>query len=366
MRLQGVLLDGFPRTVPQAKELDAMLERTGREIGVVLFFDVPESELRKRIAHRAEIDHRADDSPEAYIERMREYEEKTAPVIGYYEDRGTRIEYVNGNAPIEAVTELHPHHLRRPAPRRRGGLRWPPGWRPSASSAPRRSTRCASRGRSSASASPTWPSQVRAGITTLDLDREADTFIRDHGCIPGFLGYQDYPNSLCVSVNDEVVHGIPGPRVIEDGDLVSLDCGLILDGWWADSGLSVACGEPSPEVARLIDVTREALDRGIAMARPGNTIGDIGHAIQTYAEAEGYSLVREYVGHGIGRNMHEPPQVPNHGQAGHRQPDQARLRAGHRADGQRRRAPGAGAPRRLDRGDSRTASSPATSSTPWP
>jgi methionyl aminopeptidase len=158
--------------------------------------------------------------------------------------------------------------------------------------------------------------QVRAGITTDDLDREADTFIRDHGCIPGFLGYQDYPKSLCVSVNDEVVHGIPGPRVIEDGDLVSLDCGLILQGWWADSGLSVACGEATPEVARLIEVTREALERGIAAARPGNTIGDIGHAVQTYAEAEGYSLVREYVGHGIGRNMHEPPQVPNLGQPG--------------------------------------------------
>jgi adenylate kinase len=102
---QGVLLDGFPRTVPQAEELDAMLERTGREIGVVLFFDVPENELRKRIAHRSEIDHRADDSPEAYVERMRVYEEKTAPVIGYYEGRGTRVEFVNGNAAIDAVTE---------------------------------------------------------------------------------------------------------------------------------------------------------------------------------------------------------------------------------------------------------------------
>jgi adenylate kinase len=101
----GVLLDGFPRTVPQAKELDDMLERTGREIGVVLFFDVPESELSKRIAHRAEVDHRADDTPEAFIQRMREYEAKTAPVVGYYEDRGTRLEYVNGNAPIEAVTD---------------------------------------------------------------------------------------------------------------------------------------------------------------------------------------------------------------------------------------------------------------------
>ncbi|HEX4579513.1 MAG TPA: type I methionyl aminopeptidase [Candidatus Dormibacteraeota bacterium] len=158
--------------------------------------------------------------------------------------------------------------------------------------------------------------EVRDGITTLDLDRQAETFIRDHGCIPGFLGYQGFPNSLCVSVNEEVVHGIPGARVIRDGDLVSLDCGLILDGWWADSGLSVPCGEASPEVTSLIQVTREALERGIAQARAGNHIGDIGHAVQTYAEAQGYSLVREYVGHGIGRDMHEAPQVPNYGQPG--------------------------------------------------
>jgi len=157
---------------------------------------------------------------------------------------------------------------------------------------------------------------VRPGITTLDLDSEAETFIRDHGCVPGFLGYDGFTKSLCVSVNEQVVHGIPGPLVIREGDLVSLDCGLILDGWWADSGLSVACGEASPEVQRLIDVTHEALERGIAAARPGNHIGDIGHAVQTYVEAEGYSVVRQYVGHGIGRDMHEPPQVPNYGRPG--------------------------------------------------
>jgi len=157
---------------------------------------------------------------------------------------------------------------------------------------------------------------VHDGVTTMELDREAETFIRDHGCIPGFLGYQDYPNSLCVSVNDEVVHGMPGPRVIRDGDLVSLDCGLILDGWWADSGLSVACGEASPEVQRLIDTTRQALDLGIAAAKPGNHIGDIGVAVQTFVEANGYSVVRQYVGHGIGRDMHELPQVPNYGRPG--------------------------------------------------
>jgi methionyl aminopeptidase len=157
---------------------------------------------------------------------------------------------------------------------------------------------------------------VRPGLTTLDLDREADGFIRDHGCVPGFLGYGDFPNSLCVSVNDEVVHGIPGPRVIEDGDLVSLDCGLILEGWWADSGLSVGVGEISGEARKLLAVTEEALRRGLDAARPGNRIGDIGHAVQSYVEAQGFGVVRQYVGHGIGRNMHEPPQVPNYGHAG--------------------------------------------------
>jgi methionyl aminopeptidase len=159
-------------------------------------------------------------------------------------------------------------------------------------------------------------SLVRPGATTLDLDRAADSFIREHGCVPGFLGYYDYPKSLCVSVNDEVVHGIPGPRELRDGDLVSLDCGLILDGWWADSGLSVPCGEVGPEARRLLSVTEEALRRGIEAARPGNRIGDIGHAVQEYVEAQGFSVVRQYVGHGIGRNMHEPPQVPNFGRPG--------------------------------------------------
>ena len=158
---------------------------------------------------------------------------------------------------------------------------------------------------------------TRPGLTALDLDREAETFIRDHRCVPGFLGYDGFPNSLCVSVNEEVVHGIPrASRVLRDGDLVALDCGLILDGWWADSGLSVACGETPAEVRRLIDVTREALDRGIAAAWPGNHIGDIGAAVQEHVERNGFSIVREYGGHGIGRDMHEAPHVPNHGAPG--------------------------------------------------
>jgi methionyl aminopeptidase len=157
---------------------------------------------------------------------------------------------------------------------------------------------------------------TRPGLRTLDLDREAETFIRDHRCVPGFIGYNGFPNSLCVSINEQVVHGIPGERVIEEGDLVSLDCGLILDGWWADSGLSLCAGAPSPEVSRLLEVTQEALRQGIEAARPGGFIGDIGHAVQSVIEAGGFSVVRQYVGHGIGRSMHESPQVPNFGKPG--------------------------------------------------
>jgi methionyl aminopeptidase len=157
---------------------------------------------------------------------------------------------------------------------------------------------------------------TRPGLRAIDLDREAETFIRDHRCVPGFIGYNGFPNSLCVSINEQVVHGIPGERVIEEGDLVSLDCGLILDGWWADSGLSVCAGAAGPEVGRLLEVTEEALRRGIGAAQPGGFIGDIGHAVQSYVEGCGFSVVRQYVGHGIGRNMHEAPQVPNYGRPG--------------------------------------------------
>ncbi len=157
---------------------------------------------------------------------------------------------------------------------------------------------------------------VRPGITTGEIDELADKLIRKHGAIPGFLGYNGFPKSLCISVNEEVVHGIPGKREIKDGDLVSLDCGLILDGLWADSGRTVMVGDVSEEAKRLVEVTRESLDRGIEQAIPGNRVGDISAAVQRHVEANGFSVVRNFVGHGIGRNMHEDPQVPNFGVAG--------------------------------------------------
>ncbi len=156
----------------------------------------------------------------------------------------------------------------------------------------------------------------QAGVSTGDLDRLADKLIRAGGARPGFLGYQDFPKSTCISVNDEVVHGIPGKRLVRDGDIVSLDLGLVLEGFWADMGCTVPVGRVSAEAERLIRVTEEAFWAGVEKARPGGRLGDISAAIQAHVEGAGYSVVREFVGHGIGRNMHEDPQVPNFGLAG--------------------------------------------------
>jgi methionyl aminopeptidase len=156
----------------------------------------------------------------------------------------------------------------------------------------------------------------RPGVATIELDTLAERLIREGGAVPGFLGYQGFPNSICVSINDEAVHGIPGKRRIKEGDLVSLDLGLILDGFWADVGTTVAVGPVDKEAKRLVEVTEEALKAGIEQAQPGNRLGDVSAAVQAHAEAAGFSVIRQFVGHGIGREMHEDPQVPNFGHPG--------------------------------------------------
>lgn len=162
------------------------------------------------------------------------------------------------------------------------------------------------------------PAEVRPGRTTAELDRFAERFIRDHeGATPAFKGLYGFPATLCTSVNHEVVHGIPSERRrLIDGDVVSIDCGVKLNGFYADAAVTLPVGEIDPAVQRLLDVTQEALARGIAEARPGNRLGDIGAAIQEVAEAAGYGIVRDLVGHGIGREPHEEPQVPNYGRRG--------------------------------------------------
>ena len=156
----------------------------------------------------------------------------------------------------------------------------------------------------------------RAGVRTIELDRLADGRIRAAGARPGFLGYHGFPNSICVSVNYEAVRGIPGRRRIAPGDIVSLDLGLVLDGFWADMGRTVAIGNVDPEARRLIQVTEECLAVAIQHAQAGGRLGDISAAVQGHAEGAGFSVIRQFVGHGIGRQMHEDPQLPNFGIAG--------------------------------------------------
>jgi methionyl aminopeptidase len=152
---------------------------------------------------------------------------------------------------------------------------------------------------------------ARAGVLTAELDQLAETAIRSFGAKPSFYGLYGYPANICVSVNDEVVHGLPGDRALRDGDIVSFDVGATVDGLIADAAITVAVGRVSEEARRLVQVTREALAKGIEQARPGNRVADISRAIQRHAESHGYSVVRKLVGHGVGREMHEPPQVPN-------------------------------------------------------
>ena len=157
---------------------------------------------------------------------------------------------------------------------------------------------------------------IKPGITTLELDRVAEEFIRDHGAIPTFLGYGGFPNSICTSVNEHVVHGIPNNTPLKDGDIISVDCGTNLHGFCGDSAYTFCVGEVDDKVKKLLRVTKESLYKGIEQAKEGNRIGDIGSTIQNYCEKSGYSVVRELVGHGIGRQMHEAPEVPNYGRRG--------------------------------------------------
>jgi methionyl aminopeptidase len=157
---------------------------------------------------------------------------------------------------------------------------------------------------------------LQAGVTTRELDAVAESEIRKAGATPAFKGYRGFPATLCVSVNEEIVHGIPSQRKVKEGDIVSLDLGAIWDGFYGDAAKSFVIGPPRDDIKKLVDVTEKSLMLGIDQARPGNRIGDIGHAVQDYVEHHGYSVVRDFVGHGIGRNLHEDPQIPNYGKPG--------------------------------------------------
>jgi methionyl aminopeptidase len=157
--------------------------------------------------------------------------------------------------------------------------------------------------------------KIRPGVTTKDLDQAAEKFIRSQGGVPAFKGYRGFPGSICASPNSMIVHGIPGSYKLGRGDILSVDIGVVLDGWVADAARTFPVGPISPVAAKLLRVTEESLFQAVPQCVPGNRLGDIGHAVQTHVEAEGLSVVRSLVGHGIGREMHEEPQIPNYGQA---------------------------------------------------
>lgn len=157
---------------------------------------------------------------------------------------------------------------------------------------------------------------IGPGMKTIGLDKLAEDFIRSSGGIPGFKGYNGFPFTLCISVNEQVVHGFPGERVLEEGDIVSVDCGVLMNGFYGDSAYTFPIGNVRPEVKQLMKHTKESLYLGIEMATDGKRVGDIGYAIQNYVEEFGYSVVRDLVGHGVGRNLHEKPEVPNYGKRG--------------------------------------------------
>ena len=158
---------------------------------------------------------------------------------------------------------------------------------------------------------------AKPGVSTLEIDQEVETVIRKAGARPAFKGYRGFPATVCASINDEVVHGIPAAhRRLKEGDIVGLDLGAIVDGYYADAAITLPVGEVTPEVQRLLDVTRESLELAIARTRPGNRLGDISDAVQRHVEAAGFGVVRAFVGHGIGRELHEDPQIPNFGEPG--------------------------------------------------
>lgn len=158
---------------------------------------------------------------------------------------------------------------------------------------------------------------IAPGVSTAQLDKVAEEFIRDNGAVPGFLGYGGFPGSICTSVNDQVVHGIPSDKVVlEDGDIISVDCGAYINGFHGDSAYTFCVGDVKPEIRELLRTTKESLYKGIEQAQEGRRLGDLGYAIQNYCESKGYSVVREMIGHGVGRNLHESPEVPNYGRKG--------------------------------------------------
>jgi methionyl aminopeptidase len=333
---EGFVLDGFPRTLMQAEGLDRLLVRLGQPLDAVFDLMVPEEELIRRLSGRrvcpqcdaiyqvetmppqregvcdrcgGALVQREDDQPEAVRRRLEVYREQTAPLIEYYQRQGL-LRPVDASVSVEHTQAQIAEALgKAPAVGARRAATMKAN-QPRVKSADQ--IECMRRaGRVVAVALERIRQIVRPGITTADIDSAAREALHELGAVPSFLGYRGYPAAVCTSVNDEVVHGIPGPRVLETGDLVGVDLGAIVDGFHGDAAITLGVGQIAAESRRLMRVTREALAKGIEQARPGNRVVDISAAIQEHVERHGFSVVTLLTGHGIGADMHEPPQIPN-------------------------------------------------------
>ena len=326
----GFVLDGFPRTVVQAGALDEMMADRGPL--VVVDIVVPEDVLVRRLAARricgecgsnalvewtttcgkcgGALVQRTDDGDGIVRERLKVYQRQTKPLVDFYSGRPT-FRTIDGNQPPDVVTAALDAAICQASAARRRGARCD---RLQVAGGDRAA--CARRTQLVAQVLGELAAMVAPGVTTADLDAAAETSVRAAGAEPAFKGYRGYPATLCASVNDQVVHGIPSQAPLREGDIVSLDMGVKLDGFFGDSAVTVPVGTVDDDVKTLLRVTQEALEKGIAQVRVGGRISDIGHAIQQHVEAHGFSVVREFVGHGIGAALHEEPQIANYGEPG--------------------------------------------------
>ena len=303
---EGFVLDGFPRTLPQAEALDRVLAELDRgELCAVLDFQVSDELAVERLLGRAAVEGRSDDTPDKIQHRHDVYHEQSEPLVDYYRSRGL-LRAIHADRTVEQVSAEVAGRARE---RETGGL----------VIIRKSKAEIETMSRAGAVVAKTLAllgDLAKPGVTTADLDEAAETYIRSEGGVPTFKGYRGFPAAICTSPNSMVVHGIPGAYELKDGDLISVDVGVTLDGFVADSAFTYPVGEVGGDAERLLEVGQAALAAGIAQARAGNHVQDISAAVQRTTEEAGFSVVRSLVGHGIGRSMHEDPQVPNFGEPG--------------------------------------------------
>ena len=321
----GYILDGVPRTIAQAEAL----EQAGISFDAVVAIEIPDEKIIARMGGRrvcescgasyhivnippkkegvcdvcgGALKQRKDDDPETVKDRLAVYHKETEPLKGFYEARGV-LKTVDDQPTVEGTT--------------RAILRVLGVERMITLKSPHEIELMRRAGKITAAARALARDMVKPGVTTAQIDKAVFQFIKEQGATPSFLHYNGYPASVCVSVNDEIIHGIPGKRVLQEGDIVSVDVGAFIGGFHGDCAGTYPCGQVSDEALRLIRVTQQSFFEGMKYAREGCRLSDISAAVQAYVEANGFSVVREYVGHGIGRQMHEAPEVPNYGKPGH-------------------------------------------------